>query len=491
MSSPVIHFFETIEIQHNNPLPIYLQIAQQITDAIQRGVLPIGCRLPGTRQVAKIIGVHRKSAVAAFDELAMQDWIQTYPNKGAFVIDNNLTEKRALKPNLSKTSAEQPLFQFKETHLFDMPVNPQKTTYFFTDGTPDIRVNAVKTWHKYYTAITRRKTVWDNQKWYLPHRNPLSLQLTNYLNITRGLNIAPENLLITSNTNISLYLLTEILLNQDDMIAVAEKNYYQANMIFQKNGAKIKAIATDNEGIDTDDLEKICLKSKIKAVYVMPHAHYPTTVSLSKTRRIELLKLAEKYNFIIIEDDWAYDYQFEKMSSLPLCSSDDNGRVIYMGEIGRNLLPGFQAGFIVGNKKLIHALKQFTHIFTQQDNRLMQLTFAEMLKEGEIQKHTKQAKKTYQQRRDYFDYLLREFFVEKFDFNSPHGGLAFWLESKNKQLNLMKISQKCAEKNLYIPPHLLYQNQNGSAMRLGFGHLNKQETEKCLDIFRESIKKVL
>ena len=491
MSSPVIHFFETIDIQYNTTQSVYIQIAQQLTDAIQRGILPIGSKLPGTRQVAEIVGVHRKTVVAAFEELALQDWVKTYPNKGTYVIENNLSQKRPLKSHLSKNIfAQQPAFHFKQTHLFDQPVHTEKSDYFFTDGTPDVRLNATEQWYKYYSSIARRKTVWDNKNWYLPNRKPLYSQLTNYLNITRGLRISPENLLITSNANMSLYLLTEILLDKDDIIAVAEKNYYKANMIFQKNGTKIKAVPTDNLGMDMDELEKICQKNPIRAVYVMPHAHYPTSVSLSKTRRIELLHLADKYNFIIIEDDWDYDYQFEKMSSLPLYSADDSDRVIYIGEIGRNLIPGYQAGFVVGNEKLIRALEQFAQIFNQQENRLMQMTLATLLEEGEMQKYIKKSKKIYRQRRDYFGYLLRECFSEQFDFNLPHGGLAFWLECKNNRLNLMKISQKCAEKKLYIPSNLLYQNQNGSAMRLGFGHLNKQETEKCLSILRESINQI-
>lgn len=486
MSSPVIHFFETIDIQSDTSQAIYIQIAQQITDAIQRGILPAGSKLPGTRQIAQIIGVHRKTVVAAFEELNVQDWVKTYPNKGTYVIENNLAEQRPLKSNYSKKFTP-PSFSFKQTHLFDLPDYPQKTDYFFTDGTPDIRINAVQQWQKYYTATARRKTVWNNQKWYLPHRKPLHAQLSNYLNITRGLRISSDNLLITQNAGMSLYLLTEILLDKEDTIAVAEKNYYKANMIFQKNGTKVKAIPTDKEGMNIDELEKICQESQIRAVYVMPHAHYPTTVSLSKTRRLKLLNLARQYDFIIIEDDWDYDLQYEKMSSLPLYSADDNDRVIYIGEIGKNLIPGYQAGFVAGNENLIRTLEQFSHTFTQGENVLMQMTLAEMLEEGEIQKHIKKSKKIYQQRRDYFGYLLNEWFSEDFDFSFPHGGLAFWLESKNRQFNLMKISQKCLENKLYIPPNLLYQNQKESAMRLGFGHLNEQEAEKCLKILKETI----
>src|SRR5690606_8979385 len=127
----VIHFFETIDIQTDTSQAIYIQIAQQITDAIQRGILPAGSKLPGTRQIAQIIGVHRKTVVAAFEELNVQDWVKTYPNKGTYVIENNLTEQRQLKSNYSKKFTTHSI-SIKHTHLLDLPVYPHYTYYFYS-----------------------------------------------------------------------------------------------------------------------------------------------------------------------------------------------------------------------------------------------------------------------------------------------------------------------------------------------------------------------
>lgn len=489
MGSPVNQFFETIDIQKNSTQAIYIQIAQQTIDAIQRGVLPSGSRLPGTRQVAQIVGVHRKTIVAAFEELEWQDWVKVYPNKGTFVIDNNLKNKQSLKfYHSTDKKTEVPVYSFKQSHLFDTEIYPENIASFFTDGTADVRINAMVDWQKNQAAIVRKKSIWQNKNWQMDTQNQsLCNQLCNYLNLTRGLHISPKNLAITSNANMSLYLLTEILFDNNDTIAVAEKNYYKANMIFQKNGSKICAIPMDEEGIDTNKLEKICQQTSIKAVYVMPHSHYPTTVSLSKTRRLALLHLAKKYNFIIIEDDWGYDFQYEKMSSLPLYSADEQDRVIYLGELGQNLTPGYQTGFVVGNPNLISAINQFAQMVMHPTNLLMQQTMATMIKEGEIDKHLKKAKKIYQQRRIHFAELLHQKFGSQFSFKLPHGGFAFWIQLKNPKVNLIKIKQKCKENNLHLPTNILYQTQNESAMRLGFAHLDEKEMEKHLDILQKSM----
>lgn len=485
MSSPVLAFFETIEIQQDSTQAIYIQIAQQITDAIQRNILPIGCKLPGSRQLAATIGVHRKTVVAAFEELELQNWVKIYPNKGTYVIEDNLS-KSPLKFNYTdKKHKQEPTFTFAQTHLFDLPQHPNKTERFFTDGTADVRINAAKEWHKYFAEISRKKNIRNTYHWYFPDsESKLLTQLTNYLNVTRGLRISPENVLVTQNASVGLYLLMEVLLDKNDTVVVAERNYYKANMIFQKNKTKLQSIPIDEEGIDVDALEKICQKKNIRAVYVMPHAHYPTTVSLSKTRRLQLLKLSQQYGFMIIEDDWDYDLQYEKMSSLPLCSADDEGRVIYVGEIGKNMLPGSQIGFVVGPEKLISALRQYAQIFGQSENHLKQMTISAMLEEGEIQKHLKKSKKIYKQRRDKFAQLIQDEFADDFSFSLPHGGLAFWLQCQKPSVNLLQVNKKCLSNGLYIPTFLLYQNKNNSAIRLGFGHMNEQEVQDNLQILK-------
>src|SRR5690606_12120473 len=80
----------------------------------------------------------------------------------------------------------------------------------------------------------------------------------------------------------------------------------------------------------------------LRMLYVTPHHQYPTTVTLSPQRRIDLLKLAEEYNFIIVEDDYDYDFQYEKGIAMPMASADIHGTVIYIGTFGRSLAPPFR-----------------------------------------------------------------------------------------------------------------------------------------------------
>lgn len=84
--SPVNTLFkETINFDKSAAQPVYIQVAQQIINAIQRKHLNEGTTLPGTRVLSKLLKIHRNTAVAIYDELASQGWVEIIPNKGTFI----------------------------------------------------------------------------------------------------------------------------------------------------------------------------------------------------------------------------------------------------------------------------------------------------------------------------------------------------------------------------------------------------------------------
>src|SRR5690606_9459770 len=111
-----------------------------------------------------------------------------------------------------------------------------------------------------------------------------------------------EDILITKGSQMGLYLVAQLLLAPGDVIAVGSPNYISANATFKLSGARLLEIPVDENGMDTDYLEQILQDKKIKAVYVIPQHHFPTTVAMSMERRVKLLDLARAHSFAIIED---------------------------------------------------------------------------------------------------------------------------------------------------------------------------------------------
>jgi GntR family transcriptional regulator/MocR family aminotransferase len=483
MSSPVnIPFLSFITLDRGTNTPIYLQLAQQLMNAIQRGYLTPGAKMPGSRSLSELLSLHRKTVIAAYEDLHHQGWIKIVPNKGAFVMDNNtkMTERPydalvALANYPTKTG-----FPFKQSNLLDNPFEQSNCTYQWNDGLTDIRLTQFSELSSMYSASLKRKTTQRN----LANRQDSDFfkkELSNYLNSSRGLHISKDNLLITHSTEMSLYIIAQLVISPNDVVIVGELGLFTANMIFQTAQASVQTIAVDEQGIDVDALEAKLKTTKIKAVYITPHHHYPTTVMLSATRRVKLLKLAQQHGFVIIEDDYDYDFQYEKTTIMPLASADLNGMVIYIGTFGKSLAPSFSTGFVVAPKNLISEMHKYLALIYRHGDVMMEQVLGEMISEGNIHRHLKKSLKIYRERRDNCCALLAKHFGHLATFNVPNGGLAVWLEFNNG-ISLLQLAKSCQKKDLFIPKNTLYQNKKKTAMRIGFGHLSIEEMEKSLEI---------
>lgn len=490
MSSPVEFPYESfILINRKSEVSIYMQISNQLINAIQRGVLPFGIKLPGTRALSIILQVHRNTIVAAYDELFAQGWVESLPNKGTFVIGKN-QEKPFQIQDFEKNKLEHypksTGFSFKTSNILDNPFEYSNCEYIFNDGVPDIRLTQIDHHSRIYSSILKRKAHKIGQ-YNQDGSEFFKKNLSQFLNVSRGLPISKNNLLITRSTEMSIYIVSEILLSAGDVVLVGELSYFSVNMIFQKTGVKIQPISIDEEGINVEEVREVCKKQKIRMLYLTPHHHYPTTVTLSAKRRLELLNLANEFGFIILEDDYDYDFHYDKSPILPLASADTNGMVIYIGSFGKSLVPGFRTGFIVAPENLMIEMRKYLGIIDRQGDVLMEHVLGEMIAEGEINRYLKKSLKTYQERRDYFVSLLEQNLGDYIDFQKPSGGLAVWMKWKTP-INLMQLSRNCTQNNLFIPKTLLYQNKYLTAMRLGFGNLNLAEMDKSIEILSENIK---
>ncbi|MDH6253768.1 GntR family transcriptional regulator/MocR family aminotransferase [Chryseobacterium sp. H1D6B] len=495
MNSPVdVPYKSFIKIDRKSDTSMYMQTANQLINAIQRGYLPLGTKLPGTRAMSQILEVHRNTIVAVYDELSAQGWVESLPNKGTFVIGKNeeiplkigVFDKTDLKHYPKSTG-----FSFKTSNILDNPFEHSNCEYLFNDGVPDIRLTQIDQHSRIYSSTLKRKA---HQKM-LGHYNHdgsefFKKHLSHYLNLSRGLSISKNNLLITRSTEMSIYIVSEILLSQGDAVLVGALSYFSVNMIFQKAGVQILSVPIDDEGISVEGVREMCKKQKIRMLYLTPHHHYPTTVTLSAQRRLELLNLAGEYGFIILEDDYDYDFHYDKSPILPLASADTNGMVIYIGSFGKSLAPGFRTGFIVAPENLMIEMRKYLGIIDRQGDILMEQVLGEMIAEGEIHRYLKKSLKIYQERRDYFAGLLEEHMSDSIEFRKPSGGLAVWAEWKIP-VNLMHLSRECSRNNLFIPKTLLYQNKNLTATRLGYGNMNFDEMKTSIEILSKSVEKLI
>jgi GntR family transcriptional regulator/MocR family aminotransferase len=240
--------------------------------------------------------------------------------------------------------------------------------------------------------------------------------------------------------------------------------------------------------MDIDYLEQALQNTKIKAVYVIPHHHCPTTVTMSLERRQKLLRLAKEYSFAIIEDDYHFEFHYEDTLYLPLASMDHNHNVIYIGSFSKTLAPAIRIGYLTGPEKFINAAATLRKLMDRQGDTLMEEALASLFHNGEIERHFRKAIKIYRERRNIFTNILATEFNDSIEFTTPSGGLAVW-SSFEKGIDMIKVSELASKKGLYIGNGSSYKNESftTNGLRLGFASLEVNEMAQAFDILKKSI----
>lgn len=251
-------------------------------------------------------------------------------------------------------------------------------------------------------------------------------RLAELLASRRGLCVSPDELLITRGSQLALHLLSIALFGPGDVVAVESPGYPSAREAFTLLGAQLLPIPVDGEGLEVDKLERALRKTTIRALYVTPHHHDPTTVTLTARRRLALLELARRHRFAIIEADYDHEFQFEGAPVLPMASADPHGVVISVGTLSKAIAPGLRMGFVAAPKQLLTTLLAIRGQVDRQGDLGLENAVAELLEDGEVLRHSLRARRAFHVRRDLLVELLRKNLGAALTFETPRGGLALW-----------------------------------------------------------------
>ncbi|MBC9797929.1 PLP-dependent aminotransferase family protein [Sinomicrobium weinanense] len=484
---------EITTIDHKADTPVYLQITNAFIHNIRSGHFRKGVKLPGSRKVAALLKVNRMTVVAAYEELQAQGWIEKRPQSGTFVKNELplLSPERIAEKEEPYTVPESTHFNFDENRIFPIVSSgfPPEGKLVFNDGFPDPRLAPVEALLRNMRSLSRR-AVHKKYFMYGGSQGTLILRktLSEHLSDTRGLPVTPENILITKGSQMGIFLATSLLIQPGEDIIIGEPGFTGAEFAFRQLEARINRVPVDEDGIDVEAIERLCRTKTIRFVYVIPHHHNPTTVTLTPERRIKLLELALAYKFAILEDDYDYDFHYASKPMMPMASLDRYGSVIYIGTLTKTLAPAIRIGFMVAPENFIRSATHLRKSIDVQGDSLMENAIAELYREGAIARHIKRSVRLYRERRDHLCRLLREELGNSVSFKIPDGGMSVWTTFQGEDLTT--ISKNAREKGLILPDGKEHDTSSKkyNATRLGFASLNFEEQEQAVGILKALIK---
>jgi GntR family transcriptional regulator / MocR family aminotransferase len=263
-----------------------------------------------------------------------------------------------------------------------------------------------------------------------------------------------------------------------------ELSYPPAREAFRLVGANIVPVGLDTQGILVDELEKVCRKKRVRAVYVTPHHQFPTTVLMKPERRLRLLAIAAQFGFAVVEDDYDHEFHFAHRPMLPLASFEVSGHVVYIGSFSKILSPSLRLGYLVGPKEFIDRAAKEVMMIDRQGDPATEGAVSELIDSGELHRHIRKVKKLYAERREFFAALLTSMFADRIDFSLPDGGLAFWVRFKDVDID--RLAEAAMRQGVAISPASAFATaaEKVDAARLGFASMDMAELKKATQRLR-------
>ena len=361
----------TYELKKAPGLPLYEALYRCIRDDILSGKLASGEKLPSKRTLCANLKVSKITVESAYNELLSEGYIRSVEKVGYFV---ETIQRTPPKPKLPQTFTPPP------DHRLDL-----------SEGGPARFPFSV--WSK-----LMREVILDLGEQLMlesPNQGLLSLRqaIANHLSQFRGMQVAPDNILIGAGTDF-LYNLLVQLLGVDKIYAVENPGYGKIRRIYGAAGARCISAPLDDQGVLPEQLQRA------NVLHISPSHHFPTGIVTPLSRRQELLAWANAApDRWIIEDDYDSEFRFAA-HPLPTMQSLDSSKVIYMNTFSKTLAPSIRISYMVLPPALMAQFSEKLGFYSCTVPSFEQHTLSRFLDRGYFEKHINRMRKYYKTRRD-------------------------------------------------------------------------------------------
>jgi GntR family transcriptional regulator/MocR family aminotransferase len=345
-------------------------LERTLRDTILTGSLRAGVRLPGSRVLARELGVSRGVVSDAYAQLASQGFLISRSRSAPIVAD-------ATRPTATRTPAD------------PLPA----VRYDLTPRLPDVSLFPLRRWLAVEQRVARQA-----RSAVLTYREPrgeraLREGLADYLGRTRGVIAVPEGIFITQGAGQSVDLVLRVLSARGAVsVALEDPSQQILHKRVISHGLAPAPRPVDEHGLIVDDLDG-------DAVLVMPAHQFPTGVVLSGERRRRLLAWARATAGLIIENDYGAEFRHdsEPVRALQGLAPD---QVVLIGTVATTLAPALRLGWLIVPPALVDETAYQQRLSDNSCPALSQLTLAAFLGGGDHDRHLRAARAVYRARRD-------------------------------------------------------------------------------------------
>ncbi len=338
---------------------------------------------------------------------------------------------------------------------------------------------------------------------------------------------SPERLLITSGSQQLLYLTTEALCDEGDIVLVEDPTYFVFLGILQSRGLRARGVRLERDGLDLAHLESVLQSLKrsgelrrVKMIYLVSYFQNPTGVTTSFVKKVETLKLLNRFEraaghpIYLLEDAAYRELSFSGRADLPVSQADwqvgPTGppsalavpgaakRVIYAGTFTKPFATGARVGYGVLPEPVFSAVKHIKGNHDFGTANLLQQLFVRALASGIYGRQVARLQKRYAHKARGMKRAIEKHFPSTVEWWEPAGGMYFWARlPRNVPTGVKSKVFQTALKNdvLYVPGEICYADdptrcKPNHEMRISFGNASEADIREGIKRLGAVLKKI-
>ncbi|WP_020394531.1 PLP-dependent aminotransferase family protein [Thiolinea disciformis] len=431
-------------------MTLYETLADTLQTRIEQGFYVAGARLPSIRALSQEHGVSISTAQQALLLLEQRQWVEVRPKSGFYVKARQVSVPI---PHLSRT-AQYPLQVSQWEEVLALLCDDTEGFIKLSRGMSDIDTPTLKPLMRILADLTRSDSARCLS--YEPLHGSLELrEQIARLSVDSGSVIHPDEIITTTGCQEALSIAIQAVTEPGDVVAVESPGFYGLMQILKARDLKALEIPMDaTHGLSLDALELALDQWPIKAILVIPTYHNPLGSCMPDANKQRLLKLAQRYNVPIIEDDIYGSLGYRQPRPRTVHSFDTEGRVILCSSFSKTLASGLRVGWLVPGRYR-ERVAHLKYVGTAAAVTLTQLAIAEFIKQGFYDRHLRKMRQQYQAGRDTAIALIREHFPAGTRVSFPLGGYMLWIELP-EACDVLDLAKQLLLHKIQIAPGVIF-----------------------------------
>lgn len=424
------------------PEPLVVQIVQGLTQGIMSRQLRPGSRAPSIREFARTHGVSTSTVVEAYDRLVGTGLLTARRGAGFFVVDSARGEVRP-PPDKDRLVLD------GDWLLRNVYEHSEVGIHAGCGWLPEPwhDVEAVCRGLRQLAQHPRGLIGYGQPKGYEPLRQQLTRQLAEL-----EIEAPPSQILLTHGASQALDLVARRLAQPGDTVFVDDPGYSNLLSALRLRGLHLVGVPMTPTGPDVVALEQLLGEHRPRLYFTNTQLHNPTGASYSAASAFQVLRLAERHQFLVVEDNVSADLVPGR--AITLAGADQLRRVIYVGSFSKAIAPGLRVGFLAAEPGLLEELVYFKLVSGMSTPGINERLVHAICMEGHVRKHLEHLRDRLAKAQERTCRRLEHAGFARFF--EPGAGMFVWAKPQEGTKDALALSQRALERGILLAPGHLF-----------------------------------